>query len=159
MIFKHKQGGFFFEAGAFDCDMNSVTFPIEFNNAWTGVLVEPMPDGYRYCKTVRRKAYLINTCLGTKEQPYFASFDMNGAQVHTSNTTGFKTTASFSNEYSREKTSVDLQCFPVYSILAAVGNPKVDLFVLDIEGYELAVLKTIPWNKVDIEVFDIEKAS
>ena len=38
----------------------------------------------------------------------------------------------------------------------AVGNPTVNLFVLDIEGYELAVLESIPWDKVDIEVLDIE---
>ena len=43
-------------------------------------------------------------------------------------------------------------CFPFHSILFAIGNPSVDYFSLDIEGVELAVLKTIPWNKVDIKV-------
>ncbi len=28
----------------------------------------------------------------------------------------------------------------------------MNLFVLDIEGFELAVLRAIDWNKVDIEV-------
>ena len=45
-----------------------------------------------------------------------------------------------------------MQCFPLESILTAMGNPTVNLFILDIEGYELAVLQTIPWDKVDIEV-------
>jgi hypothetical protein len=30
-----------------------------------------------------------------------------------------------------------MQCFPLYSILAALGNPTVDLLSLDIEGAEL----------------------
>ncbi len=44
------------------------------------------------------------------------------------------------------------QCFPLYSLLLAMGNPTVNLFILDIEGSEYQVLKTIPWDKVDIEV-------
>ena len=47
-------------------------------------------------------------------------------------------------------------CFPFYSVLLAVGNPVVDYFSLDIEGAELPVLKTIPWDKVDIRVLSIE---
>ena len=52
--------------------------------------------------------------------------------------------------------SIRLQCFPLYSILMALGNPKVDYFSLDIEGAEFPVLKTIPFDKVDIRLIDIE---
>ena len=52
--------------------------------------------------------------------------------------------------------TVKAQCFPLYSLLMAVGNPKVDLFSLDIEGAEMPVLKTIPWKKVNISVILIE---
>ena len=45
-----------------------------------------------------------------------------------------------------------LQCFPLYSILLAVGQTTIDLFSLDVEGFELDVLQTIPWDKVDIKV-------
>ena len=30
----------------------------------------------------------------------------------------------------------------------ALGNPHVDYFSLDIEGAELAMLKTLPWDKI-----------
>jgi hypothetical protein len=33
---------------------------------------------------------------------------------------------------------------------------RVDFFSLDIEGAEMGVLRTIPWDKVDIEVFLVE---
>lgn len=46
----------------------------------------------------------------------------------------------------------NVQCFPLYSILLAHGQKKVDFFSLDVEGHELDVLKTIPWHKVDITV-------
>ena len=48
------------------------------------------------------------------------------------------------------------QCFPVYTILLALGNPTVHYFSLDIDGPELQVLRTIPLDKVDIKIFDIE---
>jgi hypothetical protein len=47
---------------------------------------------------------------------------------------------------------LQMQCFPLYSLLLSMGNPKVNLLVLDVEGAETLVLKTVPWAKVDIEV-------
>lgn len=52
--------------------------------------------------------------------------------------------------------TVRMQCFPLYSVLMALGNPAVDLLSLDIEGAELQVLKTIPWKKVRARVLLIE---
>ena len=55
-----------------------------------------------------------------------------------------------------EKT-YDIQCFPLYSLLmAAAGNVTVNYLSLDIEGAELQVLETLPWDKVDIEVITVE---
>ena len=50
-----------------------------------------------------------------------------------------------------------VQCFPLYSILLASGRTDIQYFSLDIEGAEMSVLKTIPWDKVDIKVIQIEK--
>lgn len=49
-----------------------------------------------------------------------------------------------------------MQCFPLYSILLALDNPIVDYFSLDVEGAEMAILRTIPWDKVNIKVLTIE---
>ena len=49
-----------------------------------------------------------------------------------------------------------LQCYPLYDLLLALHNPRVDFLSLDIEGAELAVLRTIPWDKVNIELVMIE---
>ena len=46
----------------------------------------------------------------------------------------------------------DVTCLPLYSILLALGNPTVDYFSLDVEGAEYDILKTIPYNDVDIKV-------
>ena len=51
-------------------------------------------------------------------------------------------------------------CFPLPSILAALNVNHVDFLSLDIEGQELAVLKTLPFNSsLTIDVITHEKAS
>ena len=49
-----------------------------------------------------------------------------------------------------------MQCYPLYSLILALGRPKIDFLSIDIEGAELAVLNTIPWDKVEIELIMIE---
>ena len=49
-------------------------------------------------------------------------------------------------------------CFPLYSILLALGNPTVDYFSLDVEGAEWLIVETLPWSKVDISIFNYEHA-
>jgi hypothetical protein len=66
----------------------------------------------------------------------------------------FNTGRISQNEKDDEKRegSVRVQCFPFFSILSALNRTQIDYFSLDIEGDEFAVLKTIPWNRVDITV-------
>ena len=49
-----------------------------------------------------------------------------------------------------------MQCFPVYSVLRALGLPTVDYFSLDVEGAEYEILKTIPFQDVDINLIGLE---
>ena len=44
------------------------------------------------------------------------------------------------------------------SLLLALDNPEVNYFSLDIEGAELLVLQSLPWDKLDIEVMTVETA-
>lgn len=44
------------------------------------------------------------------------------------------------------------QCFPLYSLLLAIGRTEIDYFSLDVEGFEYKILQTIPWLKVGVKV-------
>ena len=48
------------------------------------------------------------------------------------------------------RTVVDIDCLPLFTLLAALDFPTVDFFSLDVEGAELGILQTIPWDKVNI---------
>jgi len=52
--------------------------------------------------------------------------------------------------------AIFVMCYPLYSILLAIGQLRIDLLSLDVEGAELQVLRTIPFDKVYIEVIMVE---
>lgn len=52
----------------------------------------------------------------------------------------------------KKNNHVPVQCLPLYSILLALNTTTIDYFSLDVEGAEMKVLKTIPWDKVNIKV-------
>lgn len=45
-----------------------------------------------------------------------------------------------------------VDCFPLHSLLVAIGRRTVDFFSLDVQGHEFQILKVIPWKEVDIRV-------
>ena len=86
-----------------------------------------------------RKAWASSSCLATKTRPHIVPFS-RGAMAG----------------IVRED-QYDMQCVPLYSLLmATAGNVTVNYLSLDIEGAELQVLETLPWDKVDIEVITVE---
>jgi len=154
--FKNKENGFFIEAGAWDGEQLSNTIYLETMLGWTGLLVEPNKGAFNILTSKQRNAHCINSCLSTKrhsQQVEFDAADVFGAIVDGNAGIG-EVPEWFHKEIAREV--VITQCFPLYSILLAIGQTRVDFFSLDIEGAEMDVLKTIPFDKIDIEILLIE---
>ncbi|XP_023343542.1 uncharacterized protein LOC111713001 isoform X1 [Eurytemora carolleeae] len=51
-----------------------------------------------------------------------------------------------------QDSSIQLQCLPLYSIIKSLGNPVINLLILDFEGAEQLILETLPWEKASIRV-------
>ena len=50
-----------------------------------------------------------------------------------------------------------MQCFPFESLWLALGSPVIDYFSLDVEGSEMSILETIPWDKgIQIKAWTVE---
>jgi len=60
--------------------------------------------------------------------------------------------ADSSEKKYKEKNEVVVQCFPFFSLMSALNVSTVDYFSLDVEGNELDVLKTIPFDSIFIKV-------
>ena len=48
--------------------------------------------------------------------------------------------------------TVEVDCFPLHVLLLALNVTRVDYFSLDVEGAELDVLRTVPFDRIDIRV-------
>lgn len=149
-----KRNGFFIESGAYDGEAlsNSLFFELERN--YTGLLVEPNIFNYKKLLEVNRKATSINSCYSMSSLPSLVNF------VNAKAVSGIRE-INVNAWMKQERQSVaqgqsKALCFSFYSILLAVGNPVVDYFSLDVEGAELPILKSIPWDKVNIKVMSIE---
>lgn len=47
-------------------------------------------------------------------------------------------------------------CLPFHTIMLALNTSKIDYLSLDVEGWELPILRTIPFDKIDISVISVE---
>jgi len=165
----NKRDGFFIEAGAWDGEVLSNSLHLETHFGWKGLLVEPNEGAFEAVISKKRNAFAINCCLSNKRNAERVMFDM--ADVYGAiddpdnpynadikkNKIDYKAQGLFANTDIPHQNK-EVQCLPLYSILLAIDNPKVDFFSLDVEGSEMDVLKTIPWDKVDIELILIETA-
>jgi len=146
---EQKKGGFFVEAGAFDGATDSTSLHFEIAHKWSGLLVEPVSRFHSKIAEKGRRAWSVNTCLSTTTKPQTIAWsdDVNSLTM--------QGLVEGDNNMERTQTMMR-QCFPLYSLLLALGNPTVDFLSLDVEGPELEVLETIPWTKVDIRAISVE---
>lgn len=145
------------ECGAADGELLSNSLLFEMERNWTGLLVEPNKMFFDSLVSKNRKAYSIEACLSVAKNAEKADFHNSGlvgglAKVETPSAVQDMRIGMTSEE--EEETEV--QCFPLYPILLSLGNPRVDMFSLDVEGAELDVLRTIPWDEVDIGLIMVE---
>ena len=61
---------------------------------------------------------------------------------------------SNSTEFEMDPTNnyIEVQCFPLQSLLRAANLTSIDYFSLDVEGNELNILKEFPFSDFDIKV-------
>ena len=148
-----------FFKGAYDGIMGSNTLRLELSEQWSGLLVEPNPKLYKTVQSRSRNAWTLGNCFSMKTHPQLVTFDAAdqiGGIVNEA--TGAKPGEGLSRDTVNVREEIQLQCVPIFSVLQALDNPQVDFFSLDIEGADLQVLKTIPFDKVRILVIMIEVA-
>lgn len=142
--------GFFIECGANDGEFISATLRIEKTYQWTGLLVEGNSVPFQTLVKRKRNAWAINAAACITEHPKPVTFYAN-TDPFWSGLSGLKQI--------KEKGVVHestVQCIPLYTMLAGIGVDTVDFLNLDVEGAELAVLKTIPYDKVKFKVMAVE---
>ncbi|KAK2708586.1 hypothetical protein QYM36_014252, partial [Artemia franciscana] len=153
----------FLECGALDGEIFSATLHLERFLNWTGVLIEADDKFYADMKLVHRKAYIVHACISIEEHPTIESFISTPVQfkINGYNRTIVNDAPGYVAKHNLRGMALKLQnlitgdriqaqCLPLYSILLSVNISVIDLMVLDSKNVELEVLKTIPFQKIDI---------
>lgn len=147
------KNGFFVQCGGNDGYGFDPTYYLEKFRGWEGIIVEPLPIS-RLCQRNRKKSLIVQSAC--------VSFDYKGDTVSfmDCNFMSFvKSSIENSSEWIKaSEQAQNIECHeivvPAQTIqsiidkeLADSGNRKIDLFVADVEGYELQILQGLDFSK------------
>ena len=159
------KNGFFIEAGANDGLSQSNTALYEFDMNWTGLLVEPNKIKYEQCAANRPNSFVENYALVSDnynkevirgnfhEQGYaesLTSFICDEGDYEDENLSAHKQRLLSTNNY------VEVPCTTIDKLLKKYKVKTIDLFSLDVEGYEISVLNGMNFFKYRPKYFLIE---
>ena len=170
-FFNDTKNGFFVEAGALDGEFLSNTLRLEKEQGWSGLLVEPNPSSFRQLLRKRRKAWIVNACLSSDIYPKQVTMvsvssrkrllDMSplvtkgsSYQLESPPLLNYSDVNSFFDK--TDRTYFQSQCFPLYSLLLALNITVIDFMSLDMQGFELEVVNTLPLDKIFVRSFALE---
>ena len=138
------KNGFYIECGANDGVDQSNTWHFEKFKNWHGILIEAHPEMFRELKKNRDKKNIV-------VNKFLVSINYKSQTVNISNNdliSKFSTT----NEGSSLSAPITLT-----EVLKKTNVPKlIDLFSLDVEGYEFEVLEGIDFENYKFKYFLIE---
>ncbi len=140
--------GFFVEAGANDGFTQSNTYYLERFWKWKGILVEPVPELYEKCVRERPGSLVINCALVASD---YGKPDVTMTYANLmSLVRGARQTREADDAHVRRALEVqpDVEAYeltvPARSLTSILDEARVeviDFLSLDVEGYELEVLK------------------
>ena len=137
----------FIEAGANDGLLQSNTYWFERFRGWRGILIEPVPAMAESCRRNRPKAMVVNSALVATDAVKSIRMQAAALMAYVSD--------SFSNPEDEKKhlgnaisvqslsfvNEVEVPARTLSSILDELKVSHVDLLSLDVEGYEVEVLR------------------
>jgi FkbM family methyltransferase len=165
-LFDYRQGCFF-EVGANDGLSQSNTAYLEKYQGWRGVLVEPLPSQYAKCISNRPASTVVNAALVSSEFPG-ATIEIAYANLMSiindpvRNLLSIDSHVAIGSRFLREDEKslsghkFTVPALTVSAVLDRAGQTRIDLFSLDVEGYEGEVLKGIDYSRHRPRYFLIE---
>jgi FkbM family methyltransferase len=147
--------GFFIEAGANDGYSQSNTYFLEKIRGWSGVLVEGIPELFEKAKARRKKSVVYHCALVSSEfqnstvtMHYAHLMSVVEGSLKTKEEQDKHVKAGLDVQHLEKSYSVTVPARTLEAILDEhINLPDIDFFSLDVEGYELDVLKGMNLNR------------
>jgi FkbM family methyltransferase len=144
--------GFYVEAGANDGIWQSNTYLLE-KRGWTGILIEPIPELFHRCRRNRPRSDVINRALvsadhsePTVQMMYAGLMSMVQGAQGTSEADDLHVSEGERTQ-GLSRYTVEVPTTTLTEVLAHAEAPEIDLFSLDVEGFELEVLKGLDFQE------------
>ena len=146
-----KRGGYYVDLAANDAVSMSNTKSLERDHAWSGLCVEPNPQyhadllQHRTCKIA---AAAVSDGFGQ------AFFDFRGGASGSGSGRGVFGGFTRGNT----STSTPVWTVPFSSVLSEhAAPPTIDFLSLDVEGAELKIMSSFPWEAHNVTLLAIER--
>jgi FkbM family methyltransferase len=156
-----EREGMFVECGANDGYSQSNTYHLERLQNWKGVLIEPVPSLAKLCRATRKNALVFNCALG-------ANNDENCSIIYSdlmTTTVGAHGSREGDERYAAKNKAfvqrdgnyeIKVPMRTLSAVLDEAGVNDVDFFSLDVEGFEIEVLKGLDRSRYRIGALLVE---
>ena len=146
-------GGIFVEAGANDGISQSNTLYFERYRNWSGILIEPIPELAEQCR-VNRPGCIVENCALVPHDYAHSYVEMRYCNLMSLVKGAMHSKEEEEDHIARGREIQDVDTYELKapartlsSVLDQHAVAGVDFFSLDVEGFELAVLRGIDFDR------------
>ena len=142
-IFHNKKYGTYIEAGANDGVRDSITYFFSKNLNWSGFLIEPLAVMYNKCVTARRGDICLNFGLSDKDCTLKLKVPVDNLDNSSVVMSEEHEKCLIKSGYGKQFNEYNINCISYKTFIETyyIHSFRPDLFVLDVEGHENAVLR------------------
>lgn len=137
--------GYFVEAGANDGFSQSNSLFLARRRGWRGILIEPIPELASIARRWRSDAIVENICLvapeNTGQMMTMLDLDLQSVILSDNATEEQLGSHAVPSDVRRAQRLVKISAETLSGVLSRHGNPIVDFLSIDVEGYELEVMR------------------
>lgn len=159
-FFKEKRNGVFVDIGAHDGVSFSNTYFFERFMGWTGICIEPIPEIFTQLQT-NRNCICVHGCIYDRADS--AQFlrvrgypEMLSGILLNYNPQHLRRIEQEVKRFGGSMDIIQVKCYSLTQLLLDHHLDHIDYLSIDTEGGEMAILQSIDFSKIDIEVIDVE---
>ena len=140
-LLKNKKNGVYIDIGANDPNLISNTRRF-YQKGWHGVNIEPNSNLFRKIEKFRKKDINLNVGIGSQKGE-INFYEFSADMLSTFNPESAK---EFINQGYKIIREIKVPIIPLTEVFEKIKQP-VDFMSLDVEGFEMEVLKSNDWTK------------